>query len=133
MEKLKLCRDCEEEINAARLRLFPLADKCSDCSAPLSSQITKSPSKHSPQEECSDFEVIERQPANLEQKVSDTRPKKPALDFRSYECPFCESKVNLRQLSYDQYKLTCKECGWSDSGLQHIRSTPWSSIPLYIP
>jgi len=114
MTLVKLCKDCDEEIDAARLRLFPLADKCSDCAAPLSSELNKSPSKHLPHEALSDFEAISGQPSKLKNEGLDVRSKKPVLDFRSYECPFCESKVKVRQLSYDQYRLTCKECGWSD-------------------
>jgi len=114
MTMIKLCIDCDEEIDAARLRLFPLADKCSDCAAPLSSQLSKSPSAHLPREALSDFEAINSQPSSLKKEDLNVRPKKPALDFKSYECPFCESKVKVRQLSYNQYKLSCKECGWFD-------------------
>lgn len=114
MIMIKLFRDCDEEIDAARLRLFPLADKCSDCAAPLSSELNKSPSNHVPHEALSDFEAIGSQPSKLKKEDLNVRPKKPALDFKSYECPFCESKVKVRQLSYDQYKLSCKECGWFD-------------------
>ena len=114
MAMTKLCKDCEEEIDATRLRLFPLADKCSDCAAPLSSEMNKSLSKHLPSEALLDFEYVESHPPNLKKDNLDVRRKKPVLDMKSYECPFCESKVKVRQLNQDQYKLSCKECGWFD-------------------
>jgi RNase P subunit RPR2 len=114
MTEEKLCRDCDEEIDARRLRLFPLADKCCDCAAPSSSEFNKRPDKHLPREQASDFDNFNLQPTKVTNDEAIVTPKKIKIDVKSYNCPFCESKVKVRQLSRDQYKLSCKECGWSD-------------------
>jgi len=131
MNQIKLCRDCNEEIDASRLRLYPLADKCSDCAAPLASAAIKSPSKHLPKESFSDFEALVSQPSkNMDHstgvpsrqlKTKQPKVRHTKIDFKSYVCPLCESKIKVRQLSRDEYKLTCKLCGWSDYYLRLLK------------
>ena len=123
----KICKDCEEEIEHGRLKLYPQADKCSMCAAPLTTERNILAQKHIPRSDVEEFSKVasprhKKKPSEeidentLKEKLtkidSNVRSKLNFKKAPEYECPFCYSALKLREIFKENYELKCLTCGW---------------------